>query len=66
MSATWYVKVWKAKDGWRWFEMKSSDKVSESGEAYSSFEDAYEAASKHAPEGVDIIVEPNVEHDDAA
>ncbi len=58
MSATHYIRVFKDKAGeWRWHEMKSSDIVSESGEAYSSFEKAYEAASKHTPDDVQIRVD---------
>lgn len=64
MSETHYVKVYEAEDGWRWFEMTSSDKTSESGEAYVNKGDAIAQAYAHAADGVRVVVEDD--EDDAA
>jgi hypothetical protein len=55
MSATHYVKVFEAADGWRWHEMESSDITAESGEGYKDKQDAIDKALAHAPEGVPVI-----------
>ena len=57
MSDTHYYYVYLAKDGYRWYEMKSSDKVSESGEAYTHRNDAVDQARAHAGDGVEVRVE---------
>lgn len=57
MSDTHYYLVYRAKDGWRWKEIKSSDEVSESGEAYTHLTDARWQARVHAPAGVEVRVE---------
>lgn len=56
VSATHKYVVYQAKDGWRWYELTSSDKTSESGEAYTYKQDAVDQARAHAGDGVEVEV----------
>jgi len=61
MSATHKYIVYRAKDGWRWYEVTSSDKTSESGEAYVNKQDAVDQAHAHAGDGVEVEIQAGAE-----
>lgn len=49
------VRIWKARDGWRWHAVNGGRIVAESGEAYTRKRDCLRAARKFSPPAFVII-----------